>query len=846
MLIENNENSQTTESENNKFNGIRSLKEEIYESYSMYAISTLNRSLPSLVDGMKIVQRRILYTMWSYNHRRTDKLSKSVGICGKTSTYFHPHGEMSIYAAFVRLARDFVLLHPLVESQGNFGSVDGDEAAASRYTEGRLSWISHLLLEEIHEDTTEFQANYDATTLEPMYLVPQFPIILINGSQGIAVGYSSNIPTHNLSEVIDATIYLINNPEATLMDLMNFIKGPDFPTAGIIGSKGDIYKAYEKGEGMVSIRGVTHFEGEDRIIITEIPYQIQKANLVAKIIEEVRKGNMDGISSVRDESSSKIRIVIELKKKAQKEVVVNQLYNLTSLSISFKINLLALDMDGVPRVFPLKEILEEFIKFRHNTIVRKSSFKLKVSQDRINTLFGFVIALDNIEELLTNVRNSEDVEELKSLLMNKKWKSMSLHEYMLKNNSNAPIEFNFLENQVEDIFNLKLTRFTKMETRKVTEEIEKEINNILEYRKIIDSYELRNNIIKEQLENIKKRFGKERKTVVDETSYDFEDEDFIPKETVVITLSKDGFLKRVPLGAYKEQKRGGKGSIGFNNNNNKEDYALQVLVANSHDKLLIFTAKGKVYGFKAYQIPEGGKNTKGRFILNCIDLDENDTIIKILPFVKGDNSSIIFGTNRGTIRRNSIEDFQDLRKSGKIYMKFLEEDMATHVIDVIYCSNEDEIMLFTRLGKAIRFDVEDLRVFNSRNSVGVRGCKLEKNDEVVSMLSLNKKDMENKFILTLTSNGLGKSTVPDVYRKTSRGTKGVNNIKLNKKDTVVKVMIVSKSKDEEEGNNILVITYNGQIINCSVDEIRTAGRVTKGVIVVRLNENDYIVSASMI
>ena len=541
-----------------------------------------------------------------------------------------------------------------------------------------------------------------------------------------------------------------------------------------------------------------------------------------------------------------------MKKKAQRDVIVNQLYNNTPLSISFKINLLALDMDGIPRVFPLKEILEEFIKFRHNTIVRKSSFKLKASQDRIDTLFGFVIALDNIEELLGKVRNSENIDELKSILMEKKWTSMSLHKHMLKNNPDAPMEFRFSENQIEDIFNLKLTRFTKMETNKVTEEIEKEINNILEYRKIIDSFELRNNIIKEQLESIKKKFAINRKTIVEEASYDFEDEDFIPKETVVITLSKDGFLKRVPLVAYREQKRGGKGSSGFSNNNNKEDYILQLIVTNSHDKLLIFTSKGKVYGFKAYQVPEGGKNTKGRFILNCIDLDEDDTIVKILPFIKGDNSSIVFATNRGTIRKNNIEDFAELRKSGKIYMKLVDEDedngtgAVISVIDVIYCHDKDEIMLFTKLGKAIRFDVEDLRTFNSRNSIGVRGCKLEKNDEVVSMLSLNEEDIKNKFILTLTSNGLGKSSVPDVYRKTNRGTKGVNNIKLTKKNYVVKVMLVSKSKEEEEGNNILVVTHDGQIVNCSVDDIRTAGRVTQGVIVVRLNKEDWIVSASRV
>lgn len=819
------------------------LYKSIQEAYVTYAISILHRSLPSIIDGLKIVQVRILYCMWEYKHRHTDAHRKSSGIVGNVMSAFHPHGDLSIYMALVRLARPFVLLHPLISGQGNFGSIDGDRPAAQRYTEARLSSIAHLLLEEIHEGTTSFQANYDGTTKEPMHLVPQFPSILVLGSQGIAVGYSSNIPSHNLGEVIDATILLINKPDATLAEIMEYIQGPDFPSAGIVSSRGDIYKAYDKGEGMITIRGVTELEGEDRIIITEIPYQLQKSLLVAKIIEEVKKGNIEGISGVRDESRSKIRIVIELKKKVQKDVIINQLYNLTQLSSSFKVNLLALDKEGVPRKFNLIEILKEFILFRHTTIIKKTSFRLKVSQDRIDTLFGYVVALDNVQELLKEVTDSTDLEALRALLSSKTWISPTLYQYKLVSDPDTMKQFTFSEKQVEDIFNMKITKFTKMEAGKVAEQINKEIQNVTSMRQIIDSSTMRDNIIKEELEIIKKKYAIPRKTVIDESIHDFEDEDFIPKEERVITLSKDGFLKTVPLHMYREQKRGGKGSIGFANNNTT-DYVLQVLVANSHDKLLIFTAKGRVYTIKAYQLPEGGKNTKGRFILNCIDLNEDDTVIKILPFREDDNSHIIFATNLGTIRKNSIKDFTDLRKSGKIYMK-MDEEGQIRIIDVIYCSETDEVMLFTKFGKAIRFDATDLRTFSSRNSVGVRGCQLSKDDEVVSMISLNKEDTDN-LILTVTSNGLGKCTTPDVYRKTNRGTKGVTNVKLTKKNYVVAAMFVNKTKDQEEGNNLLVVTYSGQVINCSVDDIRVAGRATQGVMVVKLNKDDYIVSSTKI
>lgn len=824
-------------------NKVVKLDQEIYNSYLVYSLSILNRALPSIIDGLKIVQRRILYAMWEHNHRRTDKLKKCVGIVGEVMSYYHPHGDASIYAALVRLARDFVLLHPLIDGQGNFGSIDGDAAAAMRYPEARLTMIAHLLLEEIHEETTDFKVNYDASMLEPLHLVPQFPVILVNGSQGIAVGYSSNIPSHNLGEVIDAVILLINKPTAPLIEIMDYIQGPDFASGGIVYSKSDVYKAYTKGEGMITMRGVTHFEGEDKIVITEIPYQLQRNVLVAKIIEEAKKGHIEGISGVRDESSKKIRIVIELKKKTQKEVILNQLYNLTPLSSSFKIHLLALDKEDVPRLFTLKEILEEFIEFRHSTIVKKTSFKLKESQNRINTLFGFVIALDNIQELLKEVTDSNDLDTLRNFLLSKKWSSPTLQKYQLVNDPNAIEYSTFSEKQIEDIFNLKITRFTKMEVGKVAEQIKKEIESILECRKIIDSYGLRNDIIKKELLTIKQKYAVPRKTIIEDAVYDFEDEDFIPKEDMVITLSNDGFLKRVPLHLYREQKRGGKGSSGFSNNNSVTDFVLQVLVANTHDKLLIFTSSGKVYALKTYQIPEGSKNTKGRFVLNCIDLEENDTVIKILPFKKEDNNHIIFATNQGTVRKNSIDDFQELRKNGKIYMKL--DDEKIKVIDVVYCNEQDEVMLFTKLGKAIRFDAADLRIFNSRSSIGVKGCQLSKNDEVVSMVCLSLEN-KNQLILTITSNGLGKATTYDVYRKTNRGTKGVKNISLTKKNYVVTVLLVAKTKDEEDGNNILAVTHSGQMVNCSVDEIRVAGRATQGVTVVKLNPGDYIVSATKI
>lgn len=815
--------------------------EELFNSYVEYGKETLERAIPSVTDGCKKVHRRILYAMYKNNIKSNKKYTKCAAVVGATMAEFHPHGDSSIYQALVRLAQDFALKHPLVDGQGNFGSIDGDSAAASRYTECRLSKIGELLMDEIGENTTDFQLNYDGSSSEPIHLVPQYPAILIGGAQGIGVGYSSNIPCHNLGEVLEGVLFLLDNPEGSLLELMDYIKGPDLPTSGVISNRGAIYKAYEKGEGSIIIKGVAHFEGEDTIIITEIPYQVQKSLLVEKIIEMAKNETIDGISSVRDESDSKIRIVVELKKRVQKEVVLNQIYKLTPLSVSYKINLLALNKEGFPELFSLKKILQNFIEFRHSTIIRKTTYRVQQYQDKIHILFGYTIVLDNISELINQVTESHDTDALRDILLNRQWESPTLRKYMAEINMDNREFFKLTETQVKSILDLKLTNLTKMAGQEVINQINTLRNAIIEGRNIIDNVDVRKEIIKNDLKDIKK-YATPRQTVIEEFGSEFEDEDFIPKEDVVITLSSEGFLKRVPLHMYKEQKRGGRGAIGFQNSKSESDYVLQVLVANSHDRLLIFTDYGKVYAIKSYQIPEGGKNTKGRFVLNCLDINEGERVIKILPFREGDSESIIFATNKGTIRRNALSDFSDLRRNGKIYMK---PEEGTHIIGVAYASDSDEIMLFTKKGKAIRFNVDELRVFQSRNSVGVRGCILTGGDEVVSLLCLTEENRKNRLVLTITSNGLGKGTSPEAYRKTKKGTKGVNNIRLQKGHYVVSVVDVSNGTKEEEEDNIIVVTNDGQVINCSTN-LRAAGRVTQGVIIVKLKEEDYIVSVAKV
>lgn len=817
------------------------LEKEIKVSYMCYALSSLNRSLPSVLDGLKCVQRRILYYMWIHGHRATDKFRKSSYVVGGVMGLFHPHGDTSIYLAIVRMTRDFVSPIPIIEGQGNFGSIDGDPPAAVRYTEIKLSRFAITLLEEIHQETIEFKSNYDGSFKEPMNLVNQIPYILLPGIQGISVGYTSNIPSHNLGEVIDSTIHLIDNPDATLENVLKFLKGPDFATGGIICNQQNLYKIYETGEGFIHLKGKIEFEGENRIVITEIPFQVQKINLIDEITELVKNNYLEEIQSIRDESGKYIRIVLEIKKKTCKELVINKLMKRTSFSINSKFNFLALNEEGVPQLFPLLTILKNFILFRHKILIKKYTFELKKSEKQLIQLFAYVIVLDNLNYILQQVVDSNNTEELRNLLLNNSWSSSTMKKYE-KYYSSEDSKWKFTESQVENILNFKISKFTKMEIAKIEENILEEIENLNKYKKIIDSKDERNLIIKEQLYSIKKSFSKERKTQIIEDQITVEDEDLIPVEDVIIILSHQGFLKRVSLDAYREQKRGGKGSFGLSNKEN--DFALQILSTNTHEMLLFFTEKGKVYNLKAYVISSSNsKTTTGRYVLHYLSLDKDDKIIKILPInSQEDYPYILFATNCGTIRKNSREDFSDLRKNGKIYMKF--KDPKTKIIDVVYSKEEGEIMLFTKFGKAIYFDNNKVRKCNSRNSLGVRGCLLQEGDEVISMINLEKEEKDKKIILTITKKGLGKNTLPSEYRKTNRGTKGVTNIKISENNEVINVLCINNFKEDDLCDNLIMITFQGKVLNFSLNQIRVTHRNTKGVKLINLDKNDYIVSCS--
>lgn len=814
------------------------LDKEMQESYIVYAVSILERAIPSVFDGCKNVQRRIMWTMCEMN---TPKLRKSATIVGEVMGKYHPHGDSAIYQTIVRLSQDFVMLHPLIYGHGNFGSIDGDGAAAMRYTEIKLENLSYHLFDDIYENTVDFRANYDGNYKEPVLLPSKFPNLLINGAQGIAVGYSTSIPSHNLKEVIQATKYLLNNPECTIDDLLNFVQGPDFPTGGILSSKEAIHNAYRTGDGIVKIRGKVILEGDNRIIITEIPYQLTKSNLLEKIIQEVKNGKIENVHSVRDESDNHIRIVIELKKNATIEVTLNQLYTFTPLLSSYKIYLLALNEEGKPQLFNLKSMLKSFLEFRHEVISRKTVFNLGEYERRINILFGYIIALDNLEELVNMVTNSENTENLKQQLTTKKWTSHTLSEYMKDVTEIFVNEFILNKEQMKSILEMRLQNLTKMEKNKIINEINELRKLITEKRKILTDVNLRNEIIEKELTHIEDKFSKPRYTQIEENYTILNDEDFIPKEDMVITLSKEGFVKRTPLNLYKEQRRGGKGSLGFNNQANDEDIVNNILVANTHDILLLFTTNGIVFSLKTYKIPVASKNSKGRFTSNFIKLDENDKIIKILPLTleNQEKRNIFFVTNLGHVRKNSLKEFANLRADGKIYMKFSDNE---RLINICFCDDETEIMLFTKNGKAIRFDVTGVREFASRSSVGVRGCNLEKNDEVVSLISNHKNSTEIPLIFTITANGFGKCTKLENYRKTKRGAKGVINIKLSPKDHVLGVESIYKDVKNNEYDDIIVVTNIGQTLRCSVEEIRNSARSTKGVRVINIEKNDKVVS----
>ncbi|OED45254.1 hypothetical protein AB836_02110 [Rickettsiales bacterium (ex Bugula neritina AB1)] len=816
------------------------LDDEMKESYIVYAVSILERAIPSVFDGLKNVQRRIIWTMCEIN---TQKLRKSATVVGDVMGKYHPHGDSAIYQTIVRLSQDFVLLHPLIYGHGNFGSIDGDGAAAHRYTEIKLEAIAYHLFEHIYENTVDFRPNYDGTRKEPVLLPVKFPHLLVNGAQGIAVGYATSIPPHNLKEVLEATRHLIHNPNCSIDDLLEFVKGPDFPTGGIISSKEEIRQAYKSGNGIIKIRGKTHIEKESKIIITEIPHQLTKSALLEKIIQETKNGKIENVQSVRDESDNHIRIIIELKKHSNIDVTLNQLYTFTPLLSSYRIYLLALNEEGKPQLFNLKSILQSFIDFRHEIISRKAVFNLKEYEKRINVLFGYVIGLDNIDELVDIVKHSPNTEYLKDVLGKKSWKSTTLYEYMKDISKSQVISEEFVLNkiQIKSILEMRLQNLTKMEKNKIINEINEIKKIIIEKREILTNVNLRNNIIEKELLEIESKFSKPRYTKIEDQYNSLKDEDFIPKEDMVITLSQEGFLKRTTVDVYKEQHRGGKGSLGFSNQTNQEDFVQDILIANTHDTLLLFTSSGIVFSLKTYKIPLSSKSSKGRFTTNFIPLKENDKIIKILPITNKNMKSIFFVTNLGHVRKNSIDDFKNLRADGKIYMKFMNNEQ---LINVCFCDENTEIMLFTKFGKAIRFNATDVREFSSRNSVGVRGCILYENDEVISLITDDMNSKSNSLIFTTTAEGFGKCTKIDNYRKTKRGAKGVINIKLSKTDYVVSVENIKKDTKNHKYDDIIIITSRGQTLRFSIEEVRNSSRSTKGVKVINMDKNNKVVSVT--
>lgn len=728
-----------------------SIEEEMRASYLDYAMSVIvSRAIPDACDGLKPVHRRILYAMnesgcdWNRPYR------KSARIVGEVMGKYHPHGDAAIYQSLVRMAQDFSLRVPLIDGQGNFGSMDGDAAAAMRYTESRMAKVAHSLLDDIDKDTVDFQDNYDGSEREPVVLPAKFPNLLVNGAGGIAVGMATNIPPHNLGEVIDATLAYIDNNEVTDEELLQLVPGPDFPTGGIILGRSGSVKGIRTGRGSVIIRGRTHFEdiakGRKAIVVTEMPYQVNKALMVEKIGELVRDKKIEGISELRDESDKEgVRVVIELKKDAVPDVVLNLLFNYTQLQVSFGTNMLALDR-GRPLLMNLREILAAFTRFREEIITRRTNFLLNKARDKAHILIGLSIAVANIDEVITLIRNAPDPATAKEQLLGRSWPAANVKALIdLVDDSNNHIADGncyFTEIQAKAILEMRLSRLTGLEQEKINKELEELGIEIKDYLDILHSRTRVLNIMKEELTGIKEEFATPRRTSFDENEFEADIEDLIAKEDMVVTVTVGGYIKRVPLSTYRAQKRGGKGRSGLTMEDG--DVTAKVFVANTHTPLLCFSTAGKVYKLKVYKLPMGSPQSKGRALVNIFPMEKDETINVVMPLPENEDTwdklNIMFATNRGTVRRNSLTDFKYVASNGKIAMKLDEGD---HLTSVRVCDESQHILLSTKQGKCIRFPVGSVREFKSRASTGVRGIKLDAGNEVTSMAVLKGSELND-------------------------------------------------------------------------------------------------------
>ena len=788
---------------------------EMRKSFLDYSMSVIvARALPDVRDGLKPVHRRILYTLYEEGMTPDKKYQKSANAVGAVMGHYHPHGDSAIYESMVRMAQDFTYRHTLVDGHGNFGSIDGDGAAASRYTEARLAKISMELLRDLNKDTVDFSENYDGQRKEPVVLPSRFPNILVNGNMGIAVGMATNIPPHNLGEVIDGCVAYIDNPEITVTELMQYIKGPDFPTAGVILGNSGIKRAYESGRGTITIRGMATVEethNKHRIVITELPYQVNKKALIQRIGELVRDKVIDGISNLSDESALEgIKIVIDVKKEANANVVLNNLYKHTQLQTSYGINFLML-VDGSPRTLGLREIIEKYIDHQKHVIYRRCQFDLKRYKDRLHILDGLKIALDNIDRVIKIIRESADDEEAKAGLMS---------------------NFALSEVQSQAILDMRLKRLTGLEKSKIEEEIAELEKLVKELEEILASEEKILEVIKTEMLEIKDKYADERRTHIDMTAIDYiEDESLIPVENVVITLTNKGYIKRLPADTYKTQNRGGMGVKGMATN--EEDFVEHLINATSHDYILMFTNRGKVYRIKGYEIPEYSRQSKGLPIINLLSLDKDEKVTSLLKISNDDEyKCLVFATKNGLIKRTDISEFDSIRTNGKKFITLKDND---ELVSVKKTTGNDEILMASSNGRMVRFNESAVRIMG-RSASGVRGINLD-GGILVGMEIVE----PNEYVLVITEKGYGKKTPVDEYRITNRGGKGVKTVNITEKNgSIVSFKTVDDSKD------LMIITDSGVIIRLAVDKISTMSRVTQGVKLINLKEDSIVSSTAIV
>jgi len=833
--------------------------DEISSSYLSYAMSVIvSRALPDVRDGLKPVHRRILYAMHKGGYDWSKQFRKSARIVGDVIGKYHPHGDQSVYDALVRMVQDFSMSLPLIEGQGNFGSVDGDPPAAMRYTETRLSKVSQFLIDDIDKKTVDFKSNYDETEKEPSVLPAQYPNLLVNGAGGIAVGMATSIPPHNLGEIINGTLALIENKEIKISELMKHIPGPDFPTGGIIIGKNIIKEGYKSGRGSFKIRGEINIEqtgnSRERLVITSIPYQVNKAVLNERIVELVREKKIEGIRDIRDESNREgIRVAIDLRSNVEPETIKRQLYKYTSIESSFGFNTLAI-VDKKPKICNLKEFLENFLKFREDVVIKRTKFDLNKAEERAHILIGLSVSVENLDKVIKIIRGSKNPENAKKSLLSLKWKinkSSKLINWI--ENKKSKNLYSFTEIQALSILELRLQKLTALGINEIELEIKKLTELISSYKKIVNSKKELLKVISNELKNIKDKFAVSRRTKIIDAILNYDIEETIQKESVIITVTHQGYIKRGALSGVKQQKRGGKGKAGIKTR--EEDSVVQTLSVNTHTSVLFFSTEGLVYKIKAWKVPEGSPTSKGKSLFNILPLKNHQSISSIMPFPDTDsewkNLNIVFATAKGKVRKNNLEDFSSINTSGKIAMKL---DTNDKIIGVKICRDDQDVILSTKFGKSIRFESKKLRVFKGRSSKGIKGINLSEKDSIVSLSIINhdvskKKNgkitkdeklelkAKEKFILSITENGFGKRTSHYDFRVTGRGGKGIIGIVNSARNGNV-----SSSFPVNEGDEIVISTNKGRVIRCAVKEIRVAGRNTQGVRIIKLSGEEKVVS----